>query len=66
LFEGELTVEGCLILRATGRIIGTVRYREIEIERGGKLAGTVEVMDEADGDKPNGTEKHETGPHASA
>lgn len=66
LFEGELIVEGCLILRATGRIIGTIRYREIEIERGGKLAGTVEIADEVNADKPKETAKPESGPHAIA
>ena len=51
LFEGELDVEDCLILRATGRIIGTIRYRDIEIERGGKIAGTLEVANETDADR---------------
>ena len=46
-FEGEMDVEGCLILRATGRIVGTIRYRDIEIERGGKIAGTLEIVGEA-------------------
>lgn len=43
-FEGTLNVRDRLILRSTGRIMGTVRYREIEIERGGRIAGTVEVV----------------------
>jgi len=51
LFEGDLVVEDCLILRATGRIIGTIRYRDLEIERGGRIAGTVEITDEADAGK---------------
>lgn len=42
-FEGALTVIDRLILRSTGRIMGTIRYREIEIERGGQIAGTVEI-----------------------
>lgn len=66
LFEGDLNVEGCLILRATGRIIGTIRYREIEIERGGKLAGTVEIANDVDADKPGETTKPEPGPHVVA
>lgn len=47
-FEGTLNVRDRLILRSTGRITGTVRYREIEIERGGKIAGTVELVGEPD------------------
>jgi cytoskeletal protein CcmA (bactofilin family) len=61
LFEGDLDVEDCLILRATGRIIGTIRYRDMEIERGGRIAGTVEIADEADADK-----QEDAGPAAKA
>ncbi|MEN8195809.1 MAG: polymer-forming cytoskeletal protein, partial [Pseudomonadota bacterium] len=63
LFEGELDVEDCLILRATGRIIGTIRYRDIEIERGGKIAGTVEIADEQDTDKRGEAGPAEKAPH---
>lgn len=45
-FEGEMDVGGCLILRSTGRVVGTIRYRDIEIERGGKIAGTLEIVGE--------------------
>ena len=40
-FEGELTVTGRLLIRAPGLVSGTVRYKEIEIERGGRIAGDV-------------------------
>ena len=42
IYEGALTVRGRLLIRATGRVAGTVRYGELEIERGGQLSGTVE------------------------
>lgn len=48
-FEGALTVIDRLILRSTGRIMGTIRYREIEIERGGQIAGTIELRNRTDG-----------------
>jgi cytoskeletal protein CcmA (bactofilin family) len=38
-FEGELNVSGRLMIRATGKVSATVRYREIEIERGGEISG---------------------------
>jgi cytoskeletal protein CcmA (bactofilin family) len=38
-FEGDLTVRGRLIVRATGRIEGQIRYGQIEIEAGGEIAG---------------------------
>jgi cytoskeletal protein CcmA (bactofilin family) len=39
-FEGELSVSGRLIIRASGKVSASVRYREIEIERGGEISGT--------------------------
>ena len=35
VYEGSLTVRKRLLIRATGRVSGTVRYGELEIERGG-------------------------------
>jgi cytoskeletal protein CcmA (bactofilin family) len=40
-FEGELTVSGRLLIRAPGLVSGTVQYRELEIECGGRIAGNV-------------------------
>ena len=47
LFDGDLVVKQRLILRGTGRIIGTVRYAEMEIERGGRITGTMELLPDA-------------------
>jgi cytoskeletal protein CcmA (bactofilin family) len=44
VYEGTLTVRRRLLIRATGRVSGTVRYGELEIERGGRLAGAVERL----------------------
>ena len=44
IYEGELTVRGRLLIRATGRVSGHVRYGELEVERGGRLAGSVAVL----------------------
>jgi cytoskeletal protein CcmA (bactofilin family) len=46
VYEGSLTVRKRLLIRATGRVSGNVRYGEIEIERGGRLAGTIERLPE--------------------
>ncbi|MFQ5785690.1 MAG: polymer-forming cytoskeletal protein [Alphaproteobacteria bacterium] len=40
-FDGTLTVRERLTVRATGRVGGEVRYGELEIERGGRLAGAI-------------------------
>ncbi|MEK0082165.1 bactofilin family protein [Benzoatithermus flavus] len=41
VYEGDLTVRNRLLIRATGRVSGNVRYGELELERGGKLSGMV-------------------------
>jgi cytoskeletal protein CcmA (bactofilin family) len=41
-FEGELVVSKRLLIRASGHVSGTISYGEIEIERGGKVLGTVQ------------------------
>ncbi|SNT14964.1 protein CcmA, bactofilin family [Azospirillum sp. RU38E] len=43
-FEGDITVRGTLRVRATGKIQGNIRYGTLEVENGGQLSGTVEVL----------------------
>lgn len=43
-FEGELTVHKRLLIRATGRVCGTITYGEIEIERGGEISGGIQAQ----------------------
>ena len=38
-FEGELKVKKRLFIRASGRVTGTVRYGQFEVERGGRIEG---------------------------
>ncbi len=45
VYEGELTVRKRLLIRSTGRVQGTVRYGELEIERGGRLSGMVSMLE---------------------
>jgi cytoskeletal protein CcmA (bactofilin family) len=44
LFEGTLNVSGRLLIRSTGRVVGKVRYGQIEIEIGGQVSGEVEAQ----------------------
>jgi cytoskeletal protein CcmA (bactofilin family) len=46
VYEGELTVRGRLLVRGTGRVDGRIRYGELEVERGGRLSGTIEILGE--------------------
>ncbi len=45
-FEGDLVVFGRLYLRSNGILEGTIKYADLEIERGGKIAGTVDLIDD--------------------
>lgn len=42
-FDGELTVRQKLVIHATGKVSGTVRYGKIVIEEGGQLSGDIQV-----------------------
>lgn len=45
VYEGELTVRNRLLIRSTGRVKGTVRFGEIEVERGGRITGSISMLD---------------------
>ena len=51
-FEGTLNVRRRLLIRATGRVIGTVRYGQIEIECGGQISGDVQSQPFSDAGEP--------------
>ena len=52
VYEGELTVRGRLLVRGTGRVDGRIRYGELEVERGGRLSGSIEILGEAGAASP--------------
>lgn len=41
-FDGHLTVRQKLVIYATGRVTGTIRYGKVVIEEGGQLSGDIE------------------------
>jgi len=43
--EGELTVRKQLVVHATGRLSGKIRYARIKVEEGAELAGEINVLD---------------------
>ncbi len=43
-YEGDLTVRKHLCVRGTGKLTGTVRYAQLELERGGQIAGNISVV----------------------
>ncbi len=44
VFEGELVTTDKLIIHSTGRVYGNIRYGQIEIARGGIIAGQIDVL----------------------
>lgn len=43
-FDGELTARSQLIIYATGRVSGTIRYGTILVEEGGELSGDIRAL----------------------
>jgi cytoskeletal protein CcmA (bactofilin family) len=43
-FEGNLVVRKRLLIKASGRVSGTVRYGQIEIECGGQISGDIQAQ----------------------
>lgn len=48
-FDGELTARSQLIIHATGRVSGTIRYGKILIEEGGEVSGDVRSLTSEEG-----------------
>ena len=42
-FDGDLTVRQKLVVYASGRVTGKVRYGKLVIEEGGQLSGDVQL-----------------------
>jgi cytoskeletal protein CcmA (bactofilin family) len=44
--DGTLTARGSLVVRATGRVLGTARCRRLQVEDGGQITGRIEMITE--------------------
>ena len=49
-FEGNLTVRKRLLIKASGRVSGTIRYGQIEIECGGQISGDIQAQPASEGE----------------
>jgi cytoskeletal protein CcmA (bactofilin family) len=47
-FEGELTARKQLVIHATGKVTGKIRYGKLTIEEGGELSGDIGSLTAAD------------------
>ena len=44
--DGTLTARGALVVRSTGRVLGTARCRRLQVEDGGQITGRIEMLTE--------------------
>lgn len=44
--DGTLTARGSLIVRASGKVLGTARCRRLQVEDGGQITGRIEMLTE--------------------
>jgi cytoskeletal protein CcmA (bactofilin family) len=44
--DGTLTAKGSLTVRATGKVLGTAKYRRLQVEDGGQITGRMEMITE--------------------
>jgi cytoskeletal protein CcmA (bactofilin family) len=42
--DGTLTVKGSLIVRASGKMLGTAKCRRLQVEDGGQITGRIEML----------------------
>ncbi len=45
--DGTLTARGNLIVRASGKVLGTARCRRLQVEDGGQITGRIEMITES-------------------
>lgn len=45
--DGTLTARGTLVVRNTGRVLGTARCRRLQVEDGGQITGRIEMLSDS-------------------
>jgi cytoskeletal protein CcmA (bactofilin family) len=53
-FEGELTARKQLVIHATGKVSGKIRYGKITVAEGGELSGDVQTISASNGSEKSG------------
>jgi cytoskeletal protein CcmA (bactofilin family) len=44
MIDGTLTTRASLTIRATGKVMGSARYKRLQVEDGGQISGRMEVL----------------------
>ena len=50
--DGTLLARGSLVVRATGKVLGTARCRRLQVEDGGQITGRIEMLAEGAKETP--------------
>ena len=51
--DGTLTARGSLVIRGSGKVLGTARCRRLQVEDGGQISGRIEMItDQPQSDLP--------------
>ncbi len=48
IIDGTLLARGSLIVRATGKVLGTARCRRLQVEDGGQITGRIEMLSDSE------------------
>ncbi|MFB9940984.1 bactofilin family protein [Gluconobacter oxydans] len=62
--DGTLTVNGSLTIRSTGRLIGKVKCRRLQVEDGGQITGQLEMITDGAPARPAASEAAKAEPAA--
>lgn len=52
IIDGTLTARGTLVIRGSGRVLGTARCRRLQVEEGGQISGQMEMLAEPPAPEP--------------
>ncbi len=47
VIDGTLTARGNLVVRATGKVLGSARCRRLQVEDGGQITGRIEMLSDS-------------------
>lgn len=64
--DGTLTARGNLVVRATGKVLGTANYRRLQVEDGGQISGELKMIPEGGADRGGRPESTRPQPAESA
>jgi cytoskeletal protein CcmA (bactofilin family) len=60
IYDGDLTVRGRLVVHNNGRVTGKICYGELELERGGQIAGELSVRERKQSQSTPQTTQHKS------